>query len=70
MSILSIDIGLKNFAYCIVNYDFGIEEWCIYDAGKTPIQYMKFIDELKLYNKVQKVKMNVTANPWLEIKVQ
>tara|TARA_Y100000816_G_C26103586_1_gene585595 strand:- start:765 stop:1541 length:777 start_codon:yes stop_codon:yes gene_type:complete len=55
MSILSIDIGLKNFAYCIVNDKFVIEEWCIYDAGKTPIQYMKFIDELKLYTKATKV---------------
>ena len=55
MSTLSIDIGMKNFAYCIIDDDFKIKEWNVLDIGKSPLNMLKSIDKLDLQSKCQKV---------------
>lgn len=55
MTTLSIDIGMKNFAYCIIDPSYKITEWSVLDIGKSPTQMLKCIDNLHLYSKCKKV---------------
>lgn len=55
MTTLSIDIGIKNFAYSIIDIDFKIKEWNVLDIGKMIVNTIKIIDDLQLYKKCSKV---------------
>ena len=53
--VLSIDIGMKNFAYCIIDKNYKIVAWSVLDIGSSPLIYLKIIENLKLYMNVSKV---------------
>ena len=69
MSILSIDIGMKNFAYCLIQTNNVIRKWEVVDIGKTPLTYLKMIDNMKLYT-MEISKVVIEKQPTKNVKMK
>lgn len=68
MSTLSIDIGMKNFAYCILDHNYLIKKWAVIDIGKTPLTYLKMLDTLDLTKEI--VKVIIEKQPTKNVKMK
>jgi len=62
MKILSIDVGIKNLAFCLfeknVNENFKIKKWDIINLSEEKTLKCVFIEKNMLYNKPAKFKKN------------